>query len=84
MEKLFHCNKTIQEVNQMSPLTWAYVGDGVYELYIRTYLVHKTNVKPHKLHAKAIRVCKSTCTSRDFKDVRNRLNRRRKRNCSQR
>ena len=57
MEKelqLFHCNKTIQEVNQMSPLTWAYIGDGVYELYIRTYLVQKTNVKPHKLHAKAI------------------------------
>ena len=54
MEKLFHCNKTIQEVNQMSPLTWAYIGDGVYELYIRTYLVHKTNVKPHKLHAEAI------------------------------
>ena len=23
------------EVNTMSPLTWAYVGDSVYELYIR-------------------------------------------------
>ena len=36
------------EINMMSPLTWAYVGDCVYELYIRTRLINKTNLKPHK------------------------------------
>lgn len=51
--------KTIEEINQMSPLTWAYVGDSVYELYIRNYLVNTTNQKPHKLHLNAIKYVKA-------------------------
>lgn len=47
------------KVEQMSPLTWAYVGDSIYEAYIRTYLVEKTNLKPHKLHIKAISYVKA-------------------------
>ena len=42
------------KVEMMSPLTWAYVGDSIYESYIRTYLVETTNLKPHKLHIKTI------------------------------
>ena len=38
------------DVNLLSPLTWAYIGDAVYELYIRTNLVNKKKLKPHKLH----------------------------------
>ena len=51
--------KTINEVNEMSPLTWAYVGDSVYELYIRNCLVNTTNQKPHKLHLNAIKYVKA-------------------------
>lgn len=51
--------KTVDEINQMSPLTWAYVGDSVYELYIRNYLVNTTNQKPHKLHLNAIKYVKA-------------------------
>ena len=29
------------DVNMLSPLTWAYVGDAIYELYIRTNLVNQ-------------------------------------------
>ena len=43
----------------MSPLTWAYVGDAVYELYIRNYLVNTTNLKPHKLHIESIKYVKA-------------------------
>ena len=49
----------ISKVEAMSPLTWAYVGDSVYEAYIRTYLVETTNLKPHKLHLKTIKYVKS-------------------------
>ena len=42
--------KNENEINMMSPLTWAYVGDSVYELYIRTYLSNTTNFNPHKMH----------------------------------
>ena len=43
------------KIEIMSPLTWAYVGDSVYELYIRKHLVETTNLKPHKLHLEAIK-----------------------------
>ena len=48
------------DVNQMSPLVWAYVGDCVYELYIRTYLVDTTKLNPHKLHIEAINYVKAS------------------------
>ena len=51
--------KDKNEVNLMSPLTWAYVGDSVYELFIRNHLVQTTNLKPHKLHIEAIKYVKA-------------------------
>lgn len=51
--------KSKEEVNLMSPLTWAYIGDCVYELFIRTHLVEKTNLKPHKLHIEAVKQVKA-------------------------
>lgn len=52
--------KDKQEINLMSPLIWAYVGDAVYELYIRTHLVNKTQLKPHKLHIASINYVKAS------------------------
>ena len=60
-------NKT--EVNLMSPLTWAYVGDSVYELYIREHLVQTTNLKPHKLHIQAIKYVKAGAQAKILKEL---------------
>ena len=43
-------SKTENEIMRMSPLTWAYVGDSIYEVYVRTYLSNSTNLNPHKMH----------------------------------
>ena len=51
--------KNKNEVNLMNPLTWAYVGDCVYELFIRNHLVQTTNLKPHSLHINAIKYVKA-------------------------
>lgn len=48
-----------EEVNTMSPLIWAYIGDSVYELYIRMHLVNTTKFKPHKLHLEAVKYVKA-------------------------
>lgn len=53
LEKM-ELNNPVQEVNLMSPLVWAYVGDAVYELYIRTHLINTTKLKPHQLHISSI------------------------------
>lgn len=59
MDELIKIEKDVADINQMSPLTWAYVGDCVFELYIRTKLVDTTNLKPHNLHIKAISYVKA-------------------------
>lgn len=59
MEEIFKVDRPEEEINLLSPLTWAYVGDSVFELYIRTYLINKTNLKPHKLHIEAINYVKA-------------------------
>lgn len=59
MEEFIKIERTPEEVNLMSPLTWAYIGDCVYELYIRTKLVNETNLKPHNLHVEAIKYVKA-------------------------
>jgi ribonuclease-3 family protein len=51
--------KDINQVKLLSPLVWAYVGDSVYELFIRTKLIEKSNAKPHKLHIEAIKYVKA-------------------------
>ena len=51
--------KNETEVNLISPLVWAYVGDSVYEIFIRTHLVETTKLKPHKLHIETIKYVKA-------------------------
>ena len=59
MEEFLKIDKTKEEVELMSPLTWAYIGDAVYELFIRNKLINETNLKPHKLHIEAIKYVKA-------------------------
>ena len=59
MEDLIERAKSPEEINMLSPLTWAYVGDCIYELYIRTKLVNETKLKPHALHIEAIKHVKA-------------------------
>ena len=61
--------KSKTEVNLMSPLTWAYIGDCVYELYIREHLVQTTNLKPHKLHIEAIKHVKAAAQAKLLKEL---------------
>lgn len=42
------------DVKQMKSLTLAYIGDAVYELYIREYLLKVGRIKPNDLHQQAI------------------------------
>ncbi len=61
--------KNRKEVNLMSPLVWAYVGDSVYDLYIRNYLIQTTNLKPHKLHIEAIKYVKARAQARTLEKL---------------
>ena len=48
-----------QDLRSYSPLTLAYIGDGVYELVIRTILVKKGNCPVNQLHRRASSLVKA-------------------------
>ncbi|WP_427340414.1 Mini-ribonuclease 3 [Caloranaerobacter sp. DY30410] len=47
------------KVKMLSPLQLAYIGDAIYELLIRTYLLSKKNISVNELHKEAIRYVKA-------------------------
>ena len=68
-EELIQRKKEIEEVRQMSPLVWAYIGDNIYELYVRMHLVQSTKLKPHYLHIKAIQYVKAGAQAEILKNI---------------
>lgn len=62
------------KINTMSPLTWAYIGDAVYELYIRNYLIETTNLKPNKLHREATKFVKASSQAKILDKLKDFLN----------
>ena len=61
LKELFHVED--QDLRSYSPLTLAYIGDGVYELIIRTILVKKGNCPVNRLHKKASSLVKAGAQS---------------------
>lgn len=59
IEGIIKREKAIEDVKLMKPLVWAYIGDNVYELFIRMNLVNTTNLDPHRLHVEGIKYVKA-------------------------
>lgn len=55
--QLYHLDKP--DVRQYSALTLAYIGDAVYEIVIRSYIVGKGNAPVEKLHKRASQLVKA-------------------------
>lgn len=43
------------DVRQMKSLALAYIGDAIYEVYVRELLLERGTIKPNQLHQEAIR-----------------------------
>lgn len=43
------------DVKQMKSLALAYIGDAIYEVYVREQLLERGTIKPNQLHQAAIR-----------------------------
>ena len=43
------------DVRQMKSLALAYIGDAIYEVYVREQLLERGTIKPNQLHQAAIR-----------------------------
>ena len=59
MENLFKMNYTLRQVNAISNLALALIGDGVYELLCRTYLCTQGDQTVLKLHKDTVNMVKA-------------------------
>ena len=53
---------TKEDARQLNPLQLALIGDGVYEIFVRNYiLTSNISLSAHKIHVKAIKFVKAKC-----------------------
>lgn len=63
----------IEQPNLYSPLTLAFVGDGVYELYVRSRLMQKGSLQVNKLHKLAIHFVKASAQAQSVSNIMDKL-----------
>lgn len=54
---------------EFSPLTLAFIGDGVYELYVRCHVAEAANAPAGKLHKEAVRFVKAQAQANAIKAI---------------
>lgn len=65
-----YANITREELDRISPLTLAYLGDTVYESFIREYLIRKNIfLKINDLHKQAIKYVNAKAQSKVIKSL---------------
>ena len=73
MEHCFQMNFTTAQVNAISNLGLAHVGDGVYELMVRTYLCTKGDQTVLKLHRDSVELVKAPTQAKFADKIKPRL-----------
>lgn len=63
----------IKEPGQLSPLVLAYIGDAVYELAVRKYLVSRGGCNVNALHKEAVKYVKADTQARVLHALEGRL-----------
>ncbi|NLJ95819.1 MAG: ribonuclease III [Clostridiales bacterium] len=61
------------DIKSYSGLTLAYIGDAIYELIIRTYIVEQGNAPVNKLHKKAVNLVKASAQAELYKNIKDML-----------
>ncbi len=65
---------TKNEARSLNPLQLAIIGDGVYEVFIRTYILSSNiNLSAHKIHKEAITFVKANSQSNIMHELENEL-----------
>ncbi|MDU6854622.1 MAG: ribonuclease III domain-containing protein [Clostridiales bacterium] len=61
------------KANTYSPLALAYIGDGVYELFIRTYVLSRGNMPVNKMHKASRELVRATAQAKLYHLIENML-----------
>lgn len=66
-------NTDTKNPKTISPLVLAYIGDTVYDLFVRSYLADKTDCTAHGLHMLSMRMVCASAQARAFYSIRDTL-----------
>lgn len=61
------------EIKMMNPLVLAYIGDTIYDLLVRTYLIITEDLTVHSLHNRAINYVSAGAQAHTLEDILGRL-----------
>lgn len=62
------------DINTYSPLTFAYIGDAVFEIIIRTLIVEKGQCAPQTLHKRTTKIVRAETQAKMIEAVYEQLN----------
>lgn len=65
--------KVIDKPSLVPPITLAYIGDTVYDLFVRFYIIHTTDFPPNKLHKMAVSMVCAAAQAKAFRLIENSL-----------
>jgi ribonuclease-3 family protein len=61
------------EVRLLNPLIWAYIGDAVYEVYVRSFIISNGRKTSNDLHKESIKYVKAKAQSDILEELLNNL-----------
>jgi len=60
---------SVMKASEYSPLVLAYIGDAIYEVYVRNKLVSQHNIQVDKLHKMAVNMVKSSAQAKSYHKI---------------
>lgn len=57
------------DIRMMNPLTLAYIGDGIHEIFVRTYVVTKYKGSINKLNQRVVKMIKATAQAAALREL---------------
>lgn len=69
IKKISNKDMSEADVRMLNPLVLAYIGDTVYDLYVRTYLIMTRDLRPHSLHIESIKYVSAEAQARSLEDI---------------
>jgi ribonuclease III family protein len=64
-----YINLEEMDVRMLNPLVWAFIGDAIYESFIRSYIISNTKKTSHALHLESIKFVKAKAQSQILEEL---------------
>lgn len=61
------------KLRMMNPLALAYIGDGIHEIMVRTYVISKYNGTINHLNQRVVKMIKATAQAKVVREIQNSL-----------